>query len=107
MKTILLGLGLVLAVLEADARAAGLRAGAAAVPLEADDRLVIGGGIGPGRAQGQEGELRAAAVVVEDPEGRAVCLVACDVLMVERDILDQAAREIERQTGIPFEHVLI
>ena len=107
MRTIVLGLGLGLAVLAADARATGLRVGAAAVALEADDTLVIGGGIGPGRAHGQEGELRASAVVVEDADGRIVCLVACDVLMVERDILDAAARAIEQQTGIPFDHILI
>ena len=42
------------------ARAAdGLRAGAAAEILAADDAMVIGGGIGPGKAKGQEGELRA------------------------------------------------
>ena len=54
----------------------------------------IGGGIGPGHATGQEGELRASAVVIEGPGGGKACLVACDVLMVERDVLDAAAREI-------------
>ena len=44
-----------------------LRVGAAAVNLEADDSMVIAGGIGPGKAQGQEGELRVTAVVVEKP----------------------------------------
>jgi hypothetical protein len=85
----------------------GLKVGAAAVELEADDSLVIGGGIGPGKATGQEGKLRAAAVVIEAPSGRAACLVACDVLMLDRDILDAAARGIEARTGIPFHHVLI
>jgi neutral ceramidase len=107
MRMILLFLVVGLTASAADARAAGLRAGAAAVALEADDGMVIGGGIGPGRAQGQEGQLRASAVVVEDPAGGEACLVACDVLMVERDILDEAARRIEEQTGIPFEHILI
>jgi hypothetical protein len=69
--------------------------------------MVIGGGIGPGKAKGQEGELRASAVVIEDPHGAKLALVACDVLMVNRDILDQAAIEIERATGIPFAHILI
>ena len=44
-----------------------LKAGAAAARLSADDSMVIGGGIGPGKAQGQEGELRASAVVIEGP----------------------------------------
>ena len=71
--------------------AAELKVGASASRLVADDTMVIGGGIGPGKASGQEGELRAAAVVIEDPEGARIALVACDVLMINRDILDQAA----------------
>jgi hypothetical protein len=85
----------------------GLKAGAAALLLIADDSMVIGGGIGPGKATGQEGELRASAIVVEDPHGGKVALVACDVLMVNRDVLDQAARQVEQTTGIPFDHILI
>ena len=69
--------------------------------------MVIGGGIGPGKANGQEGELRASALVVEDQHGGKVALVACDVLMVNRDVLDRAARRIEQATGIPFDHILI
>ncbi len=84
-----------------------LKAGAAAAILEADDSMVIGGGIGPGKAHGQEGELRASAVVVESPRGQRAALIACDVLMIERDILDRAARRVEHETGIPFDHILI
>jgi neutral ceramidase len=90
-----------------DSNAADLKAGAAAVVLTADDSMVIGGGIGPGKAYGQEGKLRAAALVVEGPMGERIALVACDVLMIERDALDRAARNIERETGIPFDHILI
>jgi hypothetical protein len=91
--------------LRADAQE--LSAGAAAEILSADDAMVIGGGIGPGKAFGQEGELRASAIVVEGPHDVRVVLVACDVLMIERDVLDSAARRIERATGIPFDHILI
>jgi neutral ceramidase len=83
------------------------KVGASASLLVADDAMVIGGGIGPHKASGQEGELRATAVVIEDPQGSRVALIACDVLMVNRDILDQAARRIEREAGIPFDHILI
>ena len=38
-------------------RAGELKAGAAAEVLKASDEMVIGGGIGPGKASGQEGEL--------------------------------------------------
>jgi neutral ceramidase len=84
-----------------------LKVGAVAQALTADDAMVIGGGIGPGKAHGQEGELRAAAVVIEDAHQAKVALVACDVLMVERDVLDRAARRIEQATRIPFDHILI
>ncbi|QEH35652.1 Neutral/alkaline non-lysosomal ceramidase [Aquisphaera giovannonii] len=85
----------------------GVGAGAAARALEATDDLVIGGGIGPGKAVGQEGELRASAIVVRAEDGTKACLVACDVLMLERDILDAAAKEVQAKTGIPFDHILI
>ncbi|MGP0062049.1 MAG: hypothetical protein ACLQGP_00420 [Isosphaeraceae bacterium] len=89
------------------AHAQELKAGAAAEILSADDAMVIGGGIGPGKARGQEGELRASALVVEDAKRHRVALIACDVLMIERDVLDRAARRIEQATGIPFENILI
>lgn len=89
-----------------DRSAAALQVGAAAVELAADDNMVIGGGIMPGRAQGQEGDLRAVAIVLEDHDVK-LAIVACDVLMVERDILDAAAVQIEEEVGIPASHVLI
>ena len=90
------------------ARAAeALRVGAAAVNVPADDTMVLGGMMGPTWAKGQEGELRATAVVVEKPGAGKVAIVACDVLFVERDFLDPATAEIEALTGIPASHVLI
>jgi neutral ceramidase len=89
------------------ASAQELKAGAAAEVLVADDAMVIGGGIGPGKAKGQEGLLRAAAVVIADAHGHRVALIACDVLMIARDVLDRAARRIEQTTGVPFDHILI
>ncbi len=92
-----------------------LRAGAASADIAADDDMVIGGGIHPGRARGQEGALRASAVVIAANDGNdagastreAVAIVSCDVLMIRRDYLDPAARRIEKKTGIPFANVLI
>src|SRR3954471_18648928 len=81
--------------------AADVRCGAAAVNIEADDSMVIGGGIGPGKATGQEGELRAVAVVLQKPGAAKVAIVACDVLFVSRDYVDRALAEIARTTGIP------
>src|SRR5262245_5573073 len=67
------------------------RAGAAAADLEADDAMVIGGGIGPNFVKGQEGKLRAVAVVLEKPDlKQKVAVVALDILMINRDFLDPA-----------------
>ncbi len=85
---------------------AHLRVGAAAVELIADDSMVIAGGIGPGKAIGQEGKLRAVAVALEK-DGAKVALVACDVLMLTRKTLDPVVAEIESLTSIPAAHILI
>jgi hypothetical protein len=84
----------------------GLRVGVAAVELEADDSMVIAGSIQPGKAKGQEGKLRAVAVVLEKRRAK-VAIVACDILMLTRDLLDPVAAEIEKSTGIPASNVLI
>jgi hypothetical protein len=90
----------------------GLRVGAAAVNLRATDDMIIGGSILGRTSQGQEGELRAVATVIEGPGGASgsvekVAIIACDVLMMKRDVLDAAAAEIQRHTGIPASHVMI
>ncbi len=87
--------------------AANLRVGAAAVNIQADDSMVLGGMMGPTWAKGQEGELRATAVVVEKPSSGKLAIVACDVLFVERDFLDPTMAEIESVTGIPTSHILV
>ena len=88
-------------------KAAAVRVGAAAVELEADDDMVIGGGILPYKVKGQEGKLRAVATVIEKPGAGKVCLVACDVLMLNRDLLDPVAEEVAKALDIPESHVLI
>ncbi len=102
--SVLVGL---LALVAGHCRGEGLRVGAAAVNIAADDSMVIGGGIGPGKATGQEGELRAVATVVSQPDVATVAIVACDVLFVERDFIDRALARIEKQTGIPAANVLV
>ena len=68
------------------------RVGAAAAELQADDSMVIGGGIGPGKLQGQEGKLRAVAVIIETPGSGKLVIAACDVLMMGRDLLEEMQR---------------
>ncbi len=84
----------------------GLRTGAAAVELEADDSMVIAGGIHAAKASGQEGKLRCVAVVLEKPPTK-LAIVACDVLMLTRKTLDPVVAEVEKATGIPAANVLI
>ena len=88
-----------------ESRAGELRAGAAAVDVEADDGMVIGGGIGPGRLSGQEGRLRAPPWSCRP--GNTLCLISCDTLGMLREDLDLAAREIERELKIPFDSILL
>ena len=88
------------------AEPAALQVGTSAVNLKADDAMVIAGGIGPGKAQGQEGELRATAIVLAQGSTQ-VAIVSCDVLMLTRDLLDPVAAEIESTCGIPASQVLI
>jgi hypothetical protein len=73
--------------------------------MQADDDMVIGGGIGPGKVQGQEGNLQATALVIHGEI--KLCIVSADILMMHRDYMDQAARGIEQACGIPFENILI
>lgn len=89
------------------AAAPDLRVGAAAADFIADDTMPIGGSILAGTARGQEGRLRAVAVVLEKPGDGKLAIVACDILMITRDLLDPVARQIEASTGIPAERVLI
>lgn len=91
----------------ANARAGALRVGAATSEFESDDTMIIAGGITAGKAKGQEGKLRAVAVVLEQQPFGKLAIVACDVLMMTRAHLDPAAREIESSTGIPFANILI
>jgi len=101
-------IGAVLAFSAAAPLLAGdVRCGAASANIEADDSMVIAGGIGPGKATGQEGQLRSVAVVLEKPGAGKVAIVACDVLFVTRDFVDAALVQIAKSTGIPPANVLV
>jgi neutral ceramidase len=84
-----------------------VKVGAAAVELEADDDMVIGGSIMAGRVKGQDGKLRAVATVIEKPGSGKVAIVACDVLMLNRDLLDPVVEEIGAALGIPAANILV
>ena len=69
MNRTMLSLILAAAIVPPALHADELKVGAAAAVLVADDAMVIGGGIGPGKAQGQEGELRAVGRRDQGPSG--------------------------------------
>jgi hypothetical protein len=82
-----------------------IKVAAAAAEIVGDDSMEIAGGISPGHVVGQEGKLRASAIVIE--ADTRVCIVSCDVLVLQRDILDDVCRKIEAEENIPFENTLI
>jgi len=85
-----------------------VRVGAAAVELHGTDDLPLAGMMGPVKASGQDGMLRAVATVIQGrPHNTRVAIVALDIEMIGRNWLDMAANEIERKTGIPFDNVVI
>jgi len=69
--------------------------------------MVIAGGVSPGKAAGQEGKLRAMAVVLEKQPFGKLAIVACDILMITRKHLDPVIAEIETSTGISSSNILI
>src|SRR5437867_193185 len=85
----------------------GVRVGTAAAEFEADDDMIIAGGITAGKAQGQEGKLRAVAIVLEKEPFGKLAIVACDILMMKREHLDPVEAEIEKSTRIPQANILI
>jgi neutral ceramidase len=86
---------------------ADLRVGTAAVALEGDDSMVVAGGIHPRFVKGQEGQLRALAIVIQKPQGTKLAIVAVDILMMTRELLDPVVDEIERECQIPAANIMI
>ena len=82
-----------------------IKVAAAAAEIISNDSMEIAGGISPGHVVGQEGKLRASAIVIE--ANTRVCIVSCDVLVLQRDILDDVCRKIQAEEKIPFENILI
>ena len=75
------------------------------VALRCDDSMILAGSIQPTRAPGQQGELRATALIVR--ADAPLCIVACDVLCITCDIADRAARAVEAACDVPFDNILI
>ena len=86
---------------------AGLRVGTGSVNLQADDSMVVAGSILPRHVKGQEGELRAVAIVIEKPPAPKLAIDVCDIIAITHDDVKAAVTEIEKTTGIPSANLLI
>ena len=84
-----------------------LRVGAAAAVFPADNKMQLGGHMQALYAQGQEGELRAVATVIEQPGSGKVAIVGCDVLFLTREMVDRCTAQIEKSCGIAPANILI
>ena len=104
------GRAVVLAAMACTASSAAdplLKVGTGTAEFAATDDMTIAGGIGGGKVRGQEGQLRAVAVVLEHPASGKFAIVACDVLFVTDAMVQEAAVEISRRCGIPPDHLLV
>ncbi|MBO3842727.1 MAG: hypothetical protein FGF48_10000 [Candidatus Brockarchaeota archaeon] len=85
--------------------AEGLRAGSSSAEIISNESMVIAGGIHPRFASAKEGRIRASSLIIE--KNTKVCIVSCDVLVLQKDLCDEVCLEIEEKLGIPFENILI
>lgn len=83
----------------------GIKIGSATTEILSDSSMAIAGGMYPRYFSEQEGKIRVSAIVIE--RNIKLCIISCDVCMVQRDILDEICRNIETDFGIPFENILI
>jgi hypothetical protein len=83
-----------------------LRAGAAASNISPWLGLSINGGFTDHKATNIHDELHARCLVLDNGETR-IGLVVVDSCMVPREIFDDAKRIIEKETGIPANHLLM
>lgn len=85
---------------------ARLRAGVAAVNITPPIGTPMAGYYSIRKAEGVHDDLMARALVLESGGARAA-LVACDLVGIERSIVEEARRRIEQRTGIPAPAVMI
>lgn len=78
------------------------KAGVAKVRITPDEPMWLAGYASRNRpAEGTEHELFAKALALEGPDHRPLVLLTSDLLGFARDISDDVARRLERQTGLP------
>lgn len=86
--------------------AATLRAGGAAVKITPPLGIPLAGYYSARGAEGVADDLFAKALVLDDGKTK-VALVVCDLIGLTRDVVVEARKLIEKQTGIAGDHVMI
>lgn len=106
-RILTLGLALLKAsMLTAAQPAPELRAGAATSNITPEIGGLIVGGFSPFPSTHIHDELHARCLVLDDGR-RRVAIVVCDLLGAARQMFDEAARLVEKDTGIPREALLM
>jgi hypothetical protein len=99
-------LALLLAGCLGNARADELRAGAAAVLINPVPGTPLAGYYAPRGAKAVHDNLSSKALVLEQ-DGTRIALVVCDLISLPRRTVVEARRLIEKETGIPRNHIMI
>ncbi len=97
---------LLLAAWAGGARAGELRAAAAAVTINPPLGTPLAGYYSPRGATSVLDDLHCKALVL-DQDGTRAALVVCDLISLPRRTVVDARKLIEKQTGIPADHVMI
>jgi neutral ceramidase len=82
------------------------RVGASSVKITPEPKTPMAGYYSPRAAEGVHDDLFAKAIVIES-NGQKAALVALDLISTTRDMVEDARRLIERETGIPAGSVMI
>ncbi len=93
-------------LLAAGLHADDLRVGAAAVKITPPAGIPMAGYYNIRLAEGTHDDLWAKALVLQTGEKRAA-MVACDLVGIDRDVIDEARKQVQAAAGIAPEHVLI
>ncbi len=95
-----------LAAAAAPASAGDLRAGAAAVKITPPEGAPMAGYYNNRAAEGVHDDLFAKALVFEK-DGVRAAIAVCDLISLPREIVAEARRVVERESGIPAGQVMI
>jgi len=93
-------------LLAAAATAGELKVGAAAVVITPPPGTPLAGYYTERPADGVHDDLHAKAIVIEQ-DGSKVALVACDLVTLTRPVVEEARQQIEKQTGLAGDRVMI